>query len=111
MKESEAANEIMSIGTTVVRSWPTATVIEKLAIVAKKTAKSTLKALYRVAKDMAKNWVLSPISAKTISTKEAAKAAKLKSNKALHLPEFYCVIFLFACLFTLPLSKHVIVGA
>jgi hypothetical protein len=55
MKEREAASEITSKGMIVVRSWPIVTVIAKLAIVAKKTAKSTLYALYRVAKDMAKN--------------------------------------------------------
>jgi hypothetical protein len=31
--------------------------------------------------DIAKNWVLSPISAKTTKTKEAIKTAKLSSNK------------------------------
>ena len=84
MKESEAASEIISIGTTAVRSWPITTVMAKHATVAKKTAKSTFNGLYRVAKDIAKNWVLSPISAKTIRPKDARKAAKLKFNKALH---------------------------
>ena len=57
----------------------------KLATVAKKTAKSTLYGLYFVAKVMAINWVLSPISAKTTKRNAAEKAAKLSSIKAFHL--------------------------
>jgi hypothetical protein len=34
MNESEAANDIMSIGMIVVKSWPTATIIAKQASIA-----------------------------------------------------------------------------
>jgi hypothetical protein len=53
---------------------------------------------------MAKNWVLSPISAKAISPKEAKSAAKLKLNKTFHrYPEVADVIFV--NLFIYPSAK------
>src|SRR5271157_418920 len=95
MKDSDAAKEITSIGKTVVMSCPITTMIAKFAIVAKKIAKRTLYGLYLVAKDMAINWVLSPISATTMSAKEAVKAATLNANNVFHhLPVLDGFIFL-----------------
>ena len=42
MNESDAAREMMSMGTTAVITWPMATMIAKFAIVAKKIPSSTL---------------------------------------------------------------------
>ena len=80
MKLRDAAREITSRGTKAVMTWPIATMIAKFATVATKIPRSTLYGLCFAARDIAINWVLSPISATTMRANEAVKAATLKSN-------------------------------
>ena len=99
MNETEAARVMMYNGTKVVRNWPSTTIMPKFSTVAKKIAKSTSVGLYRVARVIAKNCVLSPISAIKTSKKEAVMAARLSSNKLCHLRFFGACSFLSFALF------------
>ena len=82
MKDRAAVSEMTSSGMTLVSRRPAATARAWFRRVATNTADSTVRAGNRVAKAIAKSWVLSPISARVTNKRDAINAGMSDCSSA-----------------------------